>query len=982
MSIGEIGLSTAYMAREHAQENAALTPISKEELEASMMVADAVAFVPRTIEKGIEGACNSTEVSRSICTTVGQFVGNIAKDAANLTWHLLPSSAQNSLEEAARNAKSNQEIAIQWEKEYGIPQEKTLHSLESLKISAESAVTAPIGYGAGTLVARSTHAITKVGSTTLNKVGTTLKRTPKEIGPLPEPLPSLAEEFPKWDFLPDTQGRNIIKADKTYNIVQYALDKDGIMGILVGPPRYIRSSSINYTFKATAEFGVEFLEKIKTLGKKMGAREIQLQFASKADPLFESITNNCHRVQNQFRFFKNEGGRYARDIFPTFLITDKSPLPIKPPLTIKPPVTLAERKISSVPAKMGAMEPFLAEGLRDKTLSNEEPATLIDSAVAVALASIPFTGRVKISQLGITLRSGRKIIVQFLKQDAGGIRMLPPKRFPVSAKEMIRQFEQQGYKVIPGGGKGSHWKLKKPGSPTIHIPNDKELAKGLANKLWKTLETVSTKGAIVAAPVLGQTAQNSSVNATPKQQREYSLLSFEEENKLPEEQILFQKIVINPQEKNSFNDLSVANVEVIFEMERQETPIQESRVEEIVEESEDKEVSNHHQESLINLDNIQASCHVDIDPTHVRDVVLSPTLSFDHQIESAVNISPAHIAQSTVRISVTENTNHPVIQAVNTGLVVNPIAPKQSTVTLMTAAQDTQIGVAITPNRLKNTRVTLAGKVGDVEGSIQVNLRKPLHSQLTAKVPIRIYNLPLIIGVKGCLNKPEDTKLSLEVPTRLLHKVFKPLGVTLPNTIPVASFTPKKVIKAVGKLFGFRRKKKRKHKHTHERALINRPIDQFPIQLQSLSASTTHLQKEVENFRGNVTTLEISTTNRNNGIESFGAKSNDLAVSIRNLSNEVDAFKSNNSLEQVVEGIRQSNQKLQEMNRQLEPILTQINQGSSLIENNRKLEESIQINQQINATLQQNQTMIAQKLRAKISPQDAARILALRNNSK
>ena len=54
---------------------------------------------------------------------------------------------------------------------------------------------------------------------------------------------------------------------------------------------------------------------------------------------------------------------------------------------------------------------------------------------------------------------------------------------PISGKDMRKQFQKVGYKVVPGGGKGSHWKLKKMSFPTVTIPNHKELAKGTENAL-------------------------------------------------------------------------------------------------------------------------------------------------------------------------------------------------------------------------------------------------------------------------------------------------------------------------------------------------------------------------------------------------------------------------------------------------------------------------------------------------------------------
>lgn len=61
---------------------------------------------------------------------------------------------------------------------------------------------------------------------------------------------------------------------------------------------------------------------------------------------------------------------------------------------------------------------------------------------------------------------------------------------PISGKDMRKKFYQAGYELVPGGGKGSHWKLKKKGSPTVIIPNDVELAKGTEHSLLKVLEKV------------------------------------------------------------------------------------------------------------------------------------------------------------------------------------------------------------------------------------------------------------------------------------------------------------------------------------------------------------------------------------------------------------------------------------------------------------------------------------------------------------
>lgn len=60
---------------------------------------------------------------------------------------------------------------------------------------------------------------------------------------------------------------------------------------------------------------------------------------------------------------------------------------------------------------------------------------------------------------------------------------------PLSGKEMRKLFIQKGYEIVPGG-KGSHFKLKRKGSPTVIVPDHKELATGTERALRKLLESV------------------------------------------------------------------------------------------------------------------------------------------------------------------------------------------------------------------------------------------------------------------------------------------------------------------------------------------------------------------------------------------------------------------------------------------------------------------------------------------------------------
>jgi predicted RNA binding protein YcfA (HicA-like mRNA interferase family) len=64
---------------------------------------------------------------------------------------------------------------------------------------------------------------------------------------------------------------------------------------------------------------------------------------------------------------------------------------------------------------------------------------------------------------------------------------------PFSGKKMRSLFITEGYEVIKGQGKGSHFKLKKKGYPTVTIPDHKELSIGVEKGLLKTLEGVRGK---------------------------------------------------------------------------------------------------------------------------------------------------------------------------------------------------------------------------------------------------------------------------------------------------------------------------------------------------------------------------------------------------------------------------------------------------------------------------------------------------------
>lgn len=58
---------------------------------------------------------------------------------------------------------------------------------------------------------------------------------------------------------------------------------------------------------------------------------------------------------------------------------------------------------------------------------------------------------------------------------------------PLSGKDMRKIFYDAGFELVPGAGKGSHWKLRKKNT-TVIIPNHRELKKGTEHALLKMLK--------------------------------------------------------------------------------------------------------------------------------------------------------------------------------------------------------------------------------------------------------------------------------------------------------------------------------------------------------------------------------------------------------------------------------------------------------------------------------------------------------------
>lgn len=74
-----------------------------------------------------------------------------------------------------------------------------------------------------------------------------------------------------------------------------------------------------------------------------------------------------------------------------------------------------------------------------------------------------------------------KKIKRFMNDESGSVKL------PLKSSYFIKLFEKIGYKLVDGG-KGSHRKMTKQGSPLVTIPGEKELPVGTAKSLLRTYE--------------------------------------------------------------------------------------------------------------------------------------------------------------------------------------------------------------------------------------------------------------------------------------------------------------------------------------------------------------------------------------------------------------------------------------------------------------------------------------------------------------
>ena len=154
--------------------------------------------------------------------------------------------------------------------------------------------------------------------------------------------------------------------------------------------------------------------------------------------------------------------------------------------------------------------------------------------------------------------------------------------------------------------------------------------------------------------------------------------------------------------------------------------------------------------------------------------------------------------------------------------------PKNSSMGLNYDLDDNfAIGGNIKPNDLKDSSIKLNFKYDDYSIGANVCFSKPLDSTLSGSVIVPIYNVPVKFGINLKIKRPENARLSVSIPLKIID--IKVLDVSVKHEIKKVKrvFThPKKAFnherKKVKKILkgqwrGKHKKKRRKRRERQER---------------------------------------------------------------------------------------------------------------------------------------------------------------------
>jgi len=197
-------------------------------------------------------------------------------------------------------------------------------------------------------------------------------------------------------------------------------------------------------------------------------------------------------------------------------------------------------------------------------------------------------------------------------------------------------------------------------------------------------------------------------------------------------------------------------------------------------------------------------------------------------------INPSRLKQSTLFVDA------PLNEDSEASITFNPQDIRSTRITLQTKGDEGNCGLVVNPSDPKKSRINVAGEVEGYRLGVSIAPHKPLKSEISGSAVVPIYGVPVQFSARSTLRNPEKAEFSAALP----------LGVV---TIPIASIKVKNVIKAVrnpiGEVksqikrakrtikkcekFGRKitgRKKKKKSKRAKQEALQQR-MREFSLQL-------------------------------------------------------------------------------------------------------------------------------------------------------
>ncbi len=406
-----------------------------------------------------------------------------------------------------------------------------------------------------------------------------------------------------------------------------------------------------------------------------------------------------------------------------------------------------------------------------------------------------------------------------------------------------------------------------------------------------------------------------------------------------------------------------------------------------------------------------------ITPSNIRQSAVTIAAPLGNRLSANVSVVPSNMQRSAVTMTTPISTSTQGVTSV--GLTLNPIRPTLPQLTLMHAFGSTSFGTTLPARRNQRPDINFSRPipgVGHVGGII--NVRKPLQSTLTAQIPVVILGVPVSIGIDLSLRKFTNSRIHLSVPVQPLNFLLEPLGIKVPE-LQIASISVKKVAKVVkpvfkvlGKLLGFGRCKFSPEdlerirlaleaylKDVAEVRAKRQQLLRFPKDIEELGRLVTELQsivnelsiyaisdknvRDIGNAAQDLREVERSRQEILGARPAIQESENAVNAAAERLTNQVATLPANLQIptESALENLRQEQ-------RALSAVITQPSAAAAVTAAtaiNRTLQENnaaIAANtatitaatatvSQIHNVLQENRSALVQRLRTRLTPEQA-----------